>query len=257
MRKVYILAKNTFRESIRSKILYSIVLFAILVVVASSIFGLVTIGDKVKVLKDFGLFALNLFGVAYVVITGSALLFKELSRKTIFNILAKPIRRSEFIWGKFLGMLMTLFLMLGMMSLALMVFLYFYSTKVDYNLMLASYSVFLQVMMVCSLVILLSSIFVTPFLSGAITFGLFLIGRSSEVILQLIESFKLQGISEYIFKTIYYLLPNLAAVDISNKVVHNFPVPAEVLIWNSVYAIGYAALAIILASHFFSRREFN
>ncbi len=257
MRKVYIIAKNTFRESIRSKILYSIVMFTLLVMIASSVFGLVTIGDKVKVLKDFGLLALNLFGVAYVVITGSALLFKELSRKTIFNILAKPIKRSEFIWGKYLGMLMTLFLMLGMMSLALIVFLYFYNSTIDLNLILASYSVFLQVVMVCALVILLSSIFVTPFLSGAITFGLFLIGRSADVILKMIESFQFQGIMEIFSKSIYYALPNLALVDISNKVVHNFPVPFEVLIWNSVYALGYSTLAIILASHFFSRREFN
>ena len=143
------------------------------------------------------------------------------------------------------------------MTLLLIGYLYLYKHELHWNLLIASYSIFLQAVMVCALVILISSMFVTPFLSGAITFGLFVIGRSANIIEQFVNSLRLSGVSQQLANGIYYLLPNLSAVDVSNKVVHNFPIDPAVLIWNTGYAFTYAGLAIILASWFFGRREFN
>ena len=84
--KVMNIALNTVRETIRSKILYSLFFFLILLLAVSAFFGTVTIGDQEKVIKDFGLFALSLFSVLYAVISGSLLLAKELQRKTLYNL---------------------------------------------------------------------------------------------------------------------------------------------------------------------------
>jgi ABC-type transport system involved in multi-copper enzyme maturation permease subunit len=100
MTKLYAIAINTMREAIRNKLLYSILLFAVLVVAVAALFGSVSIGDQMKFVKDFSLMSVSLFGVAIAVMLGVSMLNKELGRKTIYNILSKPVARWEFIVGK-------------------------------------------------------------------------------------------------------------------------------------------------------------
>ena len=257
IRKIYTIAYNTYRESVRSKILYAVFFFAILVVSVSSVFGMVTIGNKVKVLKDFGLLSLSLFGLLYVVVTGSSLLQKELARKTIFNILSKPVSRSEFVIGKYFGMLMTFTFIFILMSAALSLFIYFYEGQFDPVLLVGYYGIFLQVVILCALTILFSALLVTPILSGGIVFCCFVIGRSSDFILQIIQQFELTGLLKQLFEKIYYVIPHLDKLDCSNQVVYGVLVENDRLLWNTVYALSYAACSLLIAGWLFSRREFN
>ena len=116
MRKILALALNTAREAVRNRILYSILFFAVLMVAVAAVFGAASIGDQTKYMKDFSLMSVSLFGVIIAIVLGVNLLHQELGRKTIFNILSKPVARWQFIVGKFFGLLATLSLIVILMS---------------------------------------------------------------------------------------------------------------------------------------------
>lgn len=259
MKKIYIIALNTFRESIRSKILYSVFLFAILLLLASTFFGTVTIGDQIKVIKDFGLFGISLFSVAYVVIAGATLLQKELAKKTIYNILGKSVQRSEFIVGKYLGLLSTAILLTLVMSLGLLAYLYLFENKLDFLILYAAAYLIFELIIVCAASIFFSAIVVTPVLAGLFTFGIFLAGRSSQYLSYFIEQEGLQSYAEKFLKVVHYSLPNLDKLNVINDVVYmNLSmVSPEKIIWSSIYAVSYAAILLTIATIIFNRREFN
>lgn len=257
MRRVLTIAVNTYRESMRSKVLYSLLVFAILVIAASAFFGSVSIGDQIKVIKDFGLFAVSLFTVIYAVISGSILLHKELSRKTIYNVLSKPVRRCEFLLGKYLGILATATVMLVLTAVGLISFIALIEPQFSLPLILAFYHIFLELMIICAAAIFFSSIVVTPMLIGLFTFGLFLAGRSASLILYLIAEELIIGFGVPVLKGVYYILPHLEMLNISNEAVYELAVPIEQVIWSTVYALGYASILLTFATFLFNKREFN
>jgi Cu-processing system permease protein len=238
-------------------VLYALFFFALLLLCISAFFGAVTIGDQVKIIKDFGLFSMTAFTVAYAVITGASLLHKELSRKTVYNILAKPVRRGEFLCGKYLGMLATVVLMLVIMGAGLILFAACFSGAPDPLLLYACFFIFLQLVIVCACSIFFSAIVVTPMLSGAFSFGLFLAGRSSEYLLYFVSSGGITGIGAKLLRLAYHLLPHLDTLDISNQIVYGRAVGLDFMAWSLAYSAGYAGVLIILAGFIFKRREFN
>jgi len=257
MSRILSIAINTYRESVRSKILYALLFFAVSVVLISSIFGSVTIGDRVKVVKDFSLFSMSFFCVAYAVIAGSSLLYKELKGRTIFNILAKPVKRSDFIVGKYFGMLLTVVLLQVLMTTALQIFLVLLEFKIDYLIFYAAYSIFLQLSIVCAYTIFFSSIVVTPLLSGAFAFGIFLAGRSSAYILSLLQSVSHSKVLVFLLKFVYSFVPHLDYIDLSNQVVYSKNTPIEQVAYASVYSLAYVAILLLLSVVFFERKEFK
>ena len=257
MMRTKAIAISTFRELVRSKILYSILFFAFLMVTASYFFGSVTIGDQVMVIKDFGLFSISLFSVAFAVISGAALLHKELSRKTVYNILAKPVTRAEFVFGKYLGMLFTVGLMILMMGLALSIFVYLFIGNLDYRLAQACLYILTELMIVCAAAIFFSSIVVTPMLSGLFTFGIFMAGRSTSQLLYFVESGHAAGFSGKVIQLLYWLLPRLDLLNVGNDLVYGASIGADHFLLSLLYAVGYSGILLILASAIFKRREFN
>src|SRR4029450_6500138 len=131
--RTFAIALNTAREAIRNKLLYSILLFAVLVVAVAALFGSVSIGDSMKFVKDFSLMSVSLFGVAIAVMLGVSMLNKEIGRKTIYNILSKPVARWEFIVGKFLGLLATLVLVVALMATALLAIVAAFEGRIDWT----------------------------------------------------------------------------------------------------------------------------
>ncbi|MCB0336400.1 MAG: ABC transporter permease subunit [Bdellovibrionales bacterium] len=257
MTAILIIALNTLRESIRSKIMYSLLFFAIAVVLVASFFANATIGDQIIVIKDFGLFALSLFTVAYTVIAGSSLLYKELSRKTVFNILSKPVRRGDFVIGKFLGMLITVTLMLLAMSCGLILFLAMLEGRLPLELLAATLGIFWQLVIVCAAAIFFSSIVVTPLLSGAFTFGIYLAGRSTEYLLFFVEKNNVEGLSAKVLNTVYILLPHLNSLDVSDQAVYQEAISGSFYLWSSLYSCGYAVLLLVVSQLCFTRKEFH
>ncbi len=256
MTSIWIIAQNTFRESVRSKVLYSLMLFALLLVSVSALFGSVTIGDQAKVVKDFGLFSLSLFCTFYVILSGSLLLFKELSRKTIYNILSRAIPRWKFLLGKYVGMLLTASVMLVIMGLGFSLFVLLFDARFDWNLLLAYYSIFLELVIICAAAIFFSSIVVTPMLIGLFTAGVFLAGRSAGFLLYFLDNETLAAPLRYLIKVFHLLLPHLDQLHVADAIVYGVTVPFEQVFFGTVYAFGYAGVLLLLAHLLFERRDF-
>jgi ABC-type transport system involved in multi-copper enzyme maturation permease subunit len=255
--KIFAIAQNTFRESVRSKILYSTIAFAIILVLVSALFGTVTIGDQLLVIKDFGLLSMTIFAVAYSAISGTTLLQKELLRRTIHNILAKAVTRFEFLSGKYLGMVATVSLMLLIMGMALQLFLLAVSGSWQSLMLLAYYYVWLELLIVCAAAIFFSAMVVTPVLAGLFTVGLFLAGRSCEFLLYFIEKDIVSDNSALILKLLYWILPHLNQLNIGNDVVYGISPPLLHLAYSTFYAISYSVTMLLLAILIFGKKEFN
>lgn len=251
------IAISTYRELIRSKILYAVLFAMVALVLVSTFFGTVTIGDQVKVIKDFGLFAISLMALAFTVISGSAMLYKELERKTIYNILGKAVERSEFIAGKYFGMLATVGLLVFLSSVALSAYMFFFEGTVDVLIFEASFFIFLQLAILCAVAMFFSSIVVTPVLSGLFTLGVFLAGRSAEYLLYFIKEGSLKGLGAIFLKTLYWTLPPLDYLNISNRAVFGESISLTQF-WGALgITLGWSLLFLSLATLFFRRRQFN
>lgn len=261
MSKILALGISTFLEAFRSKVLYSVIFFVVVVLVIASFFGSVTIGEQVKVIKDFGLFSISLFSVAYISIAGASLLSKELNQKTIYAILSRPVKREEFIIGKFLGLFITLTILTILMAIVLSLFLFFFEQKFDLTLVSAYFSIFLQNLIACAIVIFFSTIVITPLLAGVFTFSLFLAGRSSELILEFIKNTDviLDGVFSpmVFFGNVYYVLPHLDKIDISNQIVNGIHVTSKHLFWSVGYSLFYTCILLCLSCIFFRKQEFK
>jgi len=257
MRRTFYIALNTYRELIRSKVLYSVLCFAALMVLASSLFGSVTIGDQVRVIKDFGLMSISLFSVAYAVISGSSLLHKELEKKTIYNILAKPVLRSEFVLGKYFGMLTTTTLMALLMAIGLSAFAFLFEGSFDVLIFAATIYMILELVIVCAAALFFSSVVVTPMLAGIFTFCIFLAGRSVSYLQFFMSESETQGGISYIIEALSVILPNLDRLNIMNDVVYGISPTSGHFLWAFVYSVSYAGVLLIIASMVFERREFN
>ena len=118
MRVIKYIAVNVFRESVRDRVLYNLVLFAILLMGVSFLIGELTAGQDIKVIKDLGLAAMSIFGLFIAVFIGIGLVSKEVEKKSIYSLLSKPISRQQFIIGKFLGLVLTLAVNLAVMTIA-------------------------------------------------------------------------------------------------------------------------------------------
>jgi Cu-processing system permease protein len=259
MQGVIALALTTYREAIRSKILYSVFFFLIALLLLSAFFGSVTVGDQLKVIKDFGLTSLSLFSVIYIILIGTSLLHKELEQKTVFVVLARPISRSHFILGKFLGLALTLTLLTLIMATVLSLFVLIFEGRFDSALLLAYFHIYLQSLIICAVTIFFSALVVTPLLSGAFSFALFVAGRSTEYLLEFSKSTagtKSDFLAQLLEK-IYYIVPHLDKIDLSDNIVNQISTSPMQTNWAVIYTFSYSLILILLACLLFARKEFK
>ena len=268
MRVIGCIAVNVFKESVRDKVLYNLVFFAVLLIAASYLLGQLTAGQDVKIIKDLGLAAMSIFGLFIAVFIGIGLVSKEVERRSIYSLLSKPIRRQEFIIGKFLGLVLTLLVNMIVMSLAYFAVLAcmawaaggwfkpgWEAPAVDPELLKAISMIFLQLVIVTALALLFST-FSSPMLAAALTFGLYVAGHFNED-LRHFETVVSSRPAALLARTLYYVLPNLAPLDVKTQVVHGLPVPAGYLLMNTAYALVYVTALLAGATLIFTRRDFK
>jgi len=254
--KVLTIALNTAREAVRNRVLYSILFFAVLLVGISAIFGSASIGNQVKFIKDFSLLSISLFGVITTVVLGVNLLSKELGKRTIFNILSKPVARWEFIVGKFFGLLLTVAAMVILMSAALLVFLRLFEPQFDWMLLLASATIVMELMVLIALALLFSAVVVTPSLAGLFTAAAFVAGRSSSH-LQVFHGEDYPPVVRGIASILFAILPHLDRFNIADQVVFGDHFSLWYFVHVGLYAVSYSALVLLLSVLLFQRREFT
>ena len=267
-RVVPAIAINVFKESVRDKVLYNLVFFAVLLIAASYLIGQLTAGQDIKIIKDLGLAATSVFGLFIAVFIGIGLVSKEVDKRSIYSLLAKPIRREDFVIGKYLGLVLTLLVNVGVMTVALYAVLGYLAwmaggwmlpgwerPAVDPLLLEAIALIFLQLMIVTAVALFFST-FSTPMLSAALTFGLYVVGHFNAD-LKSFENVIASRPAAYAARTLYYLLPNLAPLDVKNQVVHGVPVSWEYILLNTGYAVFYITALVLAAVFIFSRRDFK
>lgn len=268
MRAIKTVAANVFRESVRDRVPYNLVLFAILLIASSYLLGQLTAGQDIKIIKDLGLAATSIFGLFIAIFIGIGLVSKEVERRSIYALLSKPISRSQFIVGKFAGLVLTLAVNIGVMTLALY-FVLSYMTYlasadsraawetpgVDPALLKASVLIFVELMLVTAIALFFST-FSSPILSAALTFGIYVAGHFNSDLRnygQVIDSPVAAGLA----RVLYHVLPDLSAFDVKMQVVHGIAVPFGYLATTIAYGAAYIAALLLVAAHSFSRRDFK
>jgi ABC-type transport system involved in multi-copper enzyme maturation permease subunit len=254
--KVFAIALNTFREAVRNKILYSILFFAFLVVGVAAIFGAASVGDQMKFVKDFSLMSISLFGVVTAIVLGVNLLNKELGKKTIFNILSKPVARWQFIAGKFAGLFATLTLLVALMCGTLIAILGIFEQRLDWGLVLASTTALMELMVVIAFALFFSAIVVTPTLAGLFTAAVFVTGRSSSYLHYFFSEQYPRGLRAAA-RVLYWLIPHLDRFNIADQVVYGHYFDLSYFVAILAYAVSYSAVLLLLSVALFSRREFT
>jgi ABC-type transport system involved in multi-copper enzyme maturation permease subunit len=268
MRVIRCIAVNVFRESVRDKVLYNLVLFAVLMMAASYLLGQLTAGQDIKIIKDLGLAAMSTFGLFIAVFIGIGLVSKEVERRSIYSLLSKPIRRQEFIIGKYLGLVLTLVVNVAVMTAAYYLVLGYMAWKAggwflagweapaaDPALLKAVAMILLQLMIITALALFFST-FSSPILATALTFGLFVVGHFNAD-LRHFENVMDSRAPVLMARALYYVLPNLAPFDIKGQVVHALPVPSAFLWLNTAYALVYITAILVAATVIFVRRDFK
>ena len=259
--RIAALGVNTFREAVRNRVLYSLLLFALALMLSALVLGKLSLHEEGRITRDVGLGGISLFGVLIAIFVGVNLVYKELDKKTVFSLVCKPIHRYELILGKFVGMVLTLAVQIAIMAAVLVAVLGVQHLPVEPGLYRAIVLCFLESVVVASLAILFSS-FSSPFLSGAFTLGLFFVGRSLPELREVTSKLDL-GTGGRVLNTFLYVVPDLRLFYVSGSLIDGrwISIHGDFIAWSYVastlvYAVGYAAVALVLASVFFSRRDF-
>jgi ABC-type transport system involved in multi-copper enzyme maturation permease subunit len=262
------IAVNVFRESVRDKVLYNLVVFAILLMGVSYLIGQLTAGQDLKIIKDLGLSAIAVFGLFIAVFIGIGLVSKEVERRSIYSLLAKPIRRSDIVLGKFAGLALTLAVNLSIMAAAFYAVLLYVgwmegesaraareAPALDPRLLAAIGLIYVELLLITATALFFST-FSTPLLSAGFTLALWVAGHFSADLRnfdQVVES----RAATTLARTVYYALPNLAPFDITLQVVHGLPVAWTPILINVGAALAYMAALLAAAVVIFSRRDFK
>lgn len=268
MSVVLTIALNAYRESVRDRVLYNLVFFALLLIGASVIIGQLTAGQDVKIIKDLGLAAISLFGVFIAIFIGIGLVSKEVERRSVYALLAKPVRREQLVLGKYAGLVLTLLVNVAVMTVVWYIVLAYLSwmspeslklawaaPATDPRMLIAVALIFVELMLVTAIALFFST-FSSPILSAAMAFGLYAVGQLSPDFKNLGPILESRAVG-LIAQTLYYVLPNLAAFDVKAEVVHARPLAMSYVVTTALYGLGYVAALLIGAMAIFSRRDFK
>jgi ABC-type transport system involved in multi-copper enzyme maturation permease subunit len=253
MRAILAVARNTFREAVRDRVLYLFLGFAVILLVSSKLFGMLTVGDESKIIKDLGLAGIQFFSMLISVMMSVMLISREVERRTVFIILSKPVRRWQFLLGKYLGLVATVTANLVLMAVIFVMVLLLVTGGFDPRLLLAVAMILLEMVLVAAFATLFA-VLSTPILGAVLTLAIFVIGHVSEDLWMLTAHLR-SGWAEPLIAAVYYLLPNLERFNFKTEVVHELAIPASEVAWTVVYGLAYTAFVLILACSQFNRKD--
>jgi ABC-type transport system involved in multi-copper enzyme maturation permease subunit len=269
MNVLWPIAIITLKEGIRNRALYGISLFAFLLLGLNLLMSNMAPRDVGKVAVDMALSTIAFSGLLVVLFVGINLMAKDLDRKTIYMVLSKPISRSEYIFGKLLGIMLILLLTVSFISIFACGCLFILKASYQPFFLQFSWALFflgiffvmITLIMLSTLSFLFASFSSTSFITLALTIITYLIGNSLSDIKSLIETTESTGqavspITVKVVSVAYYLFPNLSFFDIKTQVAHGIPVPLTTVIWTIVYGVVYSMLVITSASLIFRKKEF-
>lgn len=255
MRKTFWLAYNTTLGILRQRLLYTVLFFALVLIAAGGVLDSAAPGQSGVMVTDIGLGAVNLFGVMIAIVMGVNLLYQELDRKTVYNLLAKPIGRGQFVLAKYLGQLGALAWVMLAMVLCLWVAVAMHQGSTTTLFWEALWAVFLELAMVSAVAMIFSS-FSTPYMSGLFTLGIWVVGSLSEEI-QSFKTLKKLEIYSDAMEAVFYILPDFAKLNLKDRVPYNLAPPPGYVWQITLYTVLYCAALILLSAAIFRRRDFK
>ncbi len=256
MKRVGIVALNTFREAVRDRVLYNLVFFALLMMLAAVVVGQISIGIEDSVIVSLGLSAISVIGLLISVFIGVALVSKEMEKRTLYALLAKPVRRWEFLLGKFGGLVLTLAVNTAAMAAGLfLVMLYVKHSlhREDAVVLVAVYFIWLKLALIVALALMFSC-FTTPLLAILFTAGLYIVGLYVQELRNLPVEVMSPAMAAFT-KWLSYLLPNFENFNVMAMAAHGRAVPGMLMLQNTLYAVIYCAIVLTGAAAVFSRKN--
>jgi ABC-type transport system involved in multi-copper enzyme maturation permease subunit len=258
MRRIVSIALHTFKESVRERVLYNLIVFALLLMGAAILFGSISVGIEQIILVNLGLSSISVFGLLMAIFIGIGLVWKEIERRSIYSILSKPVRRAEFVVGKYCGLLLTLLVNTAIMTAGFYAALFYQKRSLsvaDLAVLEAVYFILLQLALVVGLALFFSCIS-TPILSAVFTLCLYIIGNLSADIRWFGQETG-SAVVEKATTVLYYLLPNFGDFNVIAQVAHGEKIPAYLLYSNSLYALLYGTILVSAAILVLEEREFR
>ncbi len=253
MRAIRIIAVNTFREALRDRVLYLFLGFAILLMASSKIFGILTVGEQDKIIKDLGLAGIQFFLMLIAVMMSVILVSREIDSKTVYYLLAKPVRRWQFLLGKYAGLILVVLVNLVLMTVILVFFVWLYGGGFDPRLFLATGMIGVEMAVLIAFAVLFS-VLTKPILGSVFTLAVFVVGHLSQD-LWLLTRHLPGSLGRTLVSVLYYLVPNFERFNFKTEVVHQLPIPAAAIGLALVYGCFFTGLVLVLACVRFERRD--
>jgi ABC-type transport system involved in multi-copper enzyme maturation permease subunit len=250
--RVVAVAANTYRETVRERVLLNLVFFAILMTLSGLLLRELSIRQDEKVIKDIGLASMEVFGTLIAVFIGVGLVSKEIERRSLYPLLAKPVSRGEFLLGKFFGLGFTLFVNVAVMTAGLYLTLFATRSRPGLDLLKAVFPIFLGLLLVVAFALLFSTL-TSSALAAVCTVGVIVAGRYSDVIRNMQQV--APDVPRWLVQGLYYALPNFGNFDLKTRVVYGDPVTPADLAWITLYGAAYAGVVLGLALAAFRSRE--
>lgn len=255
---IYVIAKTTLGEALRKKILNIFLLVALAMIIFSVSFAYFSYREELTIIKSMGLGVIALAGMFIAVVQGINLVPTEIERRTIYTILSKPVRRHEFLLGKYFGSLLTILVNLGLMSVVFIAMVTWKNSwHPDLALMKGIMMIFFQ-LVILSAVALLFSVFTTPVINFFITTAVYVVGSLSDVTETLAHGEKQAAIAKAFYSILHYGAPQFANFFTQNPLIHpEVTIRNEGIYYasNTIYAIVYASILMIIAIIMFEKRD--
>jgi ABC-type transport system involved in multi-copper enzyme maturation permease subunit len=256
MSRILIVAQNTFREAVRDRVLYNLVFFALLMIASAVIVGQISMDIETIVMVSLGLSAISLIGLLIAVFTGVGLVSKEIDKRTLHAVLAKPLRRWEFLLGKFTGLVLTLTVNTAAMGAGLFLAMWYVKHSIargDTVVLVALYFILLKLTLVVALAMMFSC-FTSPLLAILFTGGLYVAG----LFVAQLRSLQVTQMSPHTQKflaVLSFLLPNFGNYDVMGTAAHGRAIPRILVLHNTLYTALYCAIVLSVAAIIFSRKD--
>ncbi len=253
MRKILALSRITFLQGVRSRVFYTLLFFAGLLVLSTVVLNQMTVGDPTKIIQDLGLATLSLFSLLIILFIGAQIIGKDMETRSIYLILSKPINRAQYLLGRFLGLLSLLYANMAAFSIIILFILFLYSHTVKWSLLL---SVGLTAMEMAILLafLLFFFTFMTPTIAPFLVLSVFVIGHTTTEVKAIFA--QKEGFYHLFSMALYYVFPNFDILSIQTEVVHNVPIPARHFIYGIGYGLALIILILILTHLVFRRKDF-
>ena len=255
LKRIWVIGLNTVREAIRNKLLYTLLFFAIVLIGTGVIISSISYVEGSRILQDVGLASIRLFSMGIAIFVGVGLIHGEVERRTIYTIISKPVSRSEFLLGKYVGLVMTIWLQLAIMSLAFVLVSWAAGAPIDSGHAMALILIGMELVLIIAVATLFSA-FSTPMLASLFTLGIYVMGHLTRDLLQIGERAD-SGSMRVLSKVVYQVLPDLESFNLSIQATHQLPISTGEVVWPVLYGMAYTATVLFIASYIFARRDFR